>query len=153
MRTGFEMRKTVQGPAHWVKGRGFGAYQNRESQEIIHSSNLPKSESPLTWIFSYISINPIRSVRYILNLFIFFLCHPGLCVCVLSCFSRVWLWATVWTVACLAPLSMRFSRQEYWSGLPRPPPGDLPDPRIEPGSPALWEDSLPLSHQGSPILV
>ena len=48
------------------------------------------------------------------------------------------------------PLSMAFSRQEYWSGLPCPPPGDLPNPGIEPGSPALQGDSLPLSHQGSP---
>ena len=45
-----------------------------------------------------------------------------------SCFSRVWLFVTPWTVSCQAPLSMAFSRQEYWSGLPCPPPGDLPDP-------------------------
>ena len=42
--------------------------------------------------------------------------------------------ATLWTVGCLTPLSMGFSRQEYWSGLPCPPPGDLPDPEIEPES-------------------
>ena len=47
-------------------------------------------------------------------------------------------------------LSMGFSRQEYWSGLPCPPPGDIPDSGIEPGSPTLQADSLPLSHQGSP---
>ena len=57
--------------------------------------------------------------------------------------SRVWLFATQWTVACQAPLSMGFSRQEYWSGLPFPSPGDLPDPGIEPWSPALQADSLP----------
>ena len=52
-------------------------------------------------------------------------------VCVLlSCFSRVQLFATLWTVAHQAPLSMGFSRQEYWSGLPCPPPGDLPDPDV-----------------------
>ena len=51
--------------------------------------------------------------------------------------------ATPWTVACQAPLSMGFSRQEYWTGLPFPSPGDLPDPGIEPGSPALQADSLP----------
>ena len=45
-----------------------------------------------------------------------------------------------WTVAHQAPLSMEFSRQEYWSGLPFPFPGDLPDPGIEPGSPALQAD-------------
>jgi len=50
---------------------------------------------------------------------------------------------------CEEPLSMGFSRQEYWSGLPCPPPGDLPDPGIEPLSPALQTDSLPLSHLGS----
>ena len=44
------------------------------------------------------------------------------------------------------PLSMGISRQEYWSGLPLPPPGDLPDPGIKPMSPALQADSLPLSH-------
>ena len=53
----------------------------------------------------------------------------------LSCFSHVRLFAILWTVAHQAPLSMGFSRQEYWSGLPRPPPGDLPHPRTEPESP------------------
>ena len=51
--------------------------------------------------------------------------------------SRVRLFATPWTVAYQAIQSMGFSRQEYWSGLPFPSPGDLPDPGIEPGSPAL----------------
>ena len=50
--------------------------------------------------------------------------------------SRVLLFVVSWTVAHHAPLSMEFSRQEYWSELPFPPPGDLPDPRIEPASPA-----------------
>ena len=49
---------------------------------------------------------------------------------------------TPWTVARQALLSMGFSRREYWSGLPFPSPGDLPNPGIEPGSPALWADSL-----------
>ena len=51
--------------------------------------------------------------------------------------SHVQLIVTPWTVACQAPLSMEFFRQEYWSGLPFPSPGDLPDPGIEPMSPAL----------------
>ena len=50
--------------------------------------------------------------------------------------------ATPWTVVGQAPLSMKFSRQEYWSGLPFPSPGNLPNPEIEPGSPALLADSL-----------
>ena len=54
----------------------------------------------------------------------------------------MWLFVTLWTVAHQAPLSMEFSRQVYWNGLPFPTPGDLPDPGIEPGSPALQEDSL-----------
>ena len=49
---------------------------------------------------------------------------------------------TTWTVACQAPLSMGFSRQEHWSGLPFLSPGDLPDPRIELGFPVLQADSL-----------
>ena len=56
-----------------------------------------------------------------------------------SCLTLV----TPWTVACQAPLSVGFSRQECWSGLPFPSPGDLPDPEIEPRSPALQADSLP----------
>ena len=55
-------------------------------------------------------------------------------VCMLSRFSCVPLFATLWTVAQQAPLPMGFSRQEYWSGLPCPPPGDLPDPGIKPSS-------------------
>ena len=56
--------------------------------------------------------------------------------------SRVRLLATPWTVAYQAPLSMGFFRQECWSGLPFPSPGDLPDPGIEPGSPTLQADAL-----------
>ena len=56
-------------------------------------------------------------------------------LCVLSRFSHVWLFVTLWIVAHQAPLSMGLSRQEYWSGLPFPPPGDLPDPGIKPRSP------------------
>ena len=63
--------------------------------------------------------------------------------------SHVQLFVTLWTVACQAPLSIGFSRQEYWSGLPYPPSGDLPDlgiERMSPVSPSLQAESLPLSH-------
>ena len=66
--------------------------------------------------------------------------------------SCVCLFVTPWTVARQAPLSMGLSRQEYWSGLPCPSPGHLPNPGIEPASPvspALQADSLPLSQQAS----
>ena len=61
--------------------------------------------------------------------------HYWYCVCLLSHFSRFWLFGTLWTVAFQAPLSVGFSRQEYWSGLPSPPPGDHPDVGIKPESP------------------
>ena len=67
--------------------------------------------------------------------------------------SRVQLFVTPWTVAHQAPLSMGFSRQEHWSGLPCPPPGDLPDPGIEPESPALEADALTSEPPGKPILI
>ena len=62
------------------------------------------------------------------------------CMCA-SHFSHVWLFVTLWTVFCQALLSMGFFRQEYWNGLPCPPPGDLPDPGIKPASlmsPERW---------------
>ena len=65
--------------------------------------------------------------------------------------SHVHLFATPWTVAYKAPLSMEFSRQEYWSGLPFPSPGDLPDPGIKPRSPALQADALPSEPPGKPL--
>ena len=64
--------------------------------------------------------------------------------------SCVQLFATPWMVAYQASLSMAFSRQEDWSGLPFPSPGDLPDPAIEPGSPALQADALPSEPPGEP---
>ena len=68
---------------------------------------------------------------------------------VLSRFSHVRLFATQQAIACQAPLSMGFSRQEYWSGLLFPSPGDIPDEGIEPGSCMVQVDCLPLSYWGS----
>ena len=90
-----------------------------------------------TWVVSLKQHNHIRQ------------CQWRVRVSVFSCLSYIWFFETLWTVAHQAPLSMGFSRQEYWSGVPCPPPGDLPDPGIEPASPlspALQWDSLPLSH-------
>ena len=77
-------------------------------------------------------------------------------ILVLGCcavLSRVRLFVTTWTVALHVPLSMGFSRQEYWSGLPCPSPGDLPNPEIEPRSPSLQADSLPSEPPGSKLIV
>ena len=73
---------------------------------------------------------------------------PSTSACVLSCFTHVRLFATLWTVAHQAPLSMGFSRQEYWSGLPCSPLGDLPEPGIKhtPYMSPPWQvGSLPLA--------
>ena len=79
------------------------------------------------------------------------------CVCIYiyiytHMLSRVRLFATPWTVAYQAPQSMEFSRQEYWSGLPFPSPGDLPNLGIEPGSPALQVEALLSEPPGKPLL-
>ena len=66
--------------------------------------------------------------------------------------SPVQLFVTPWTVAYQAPLSMEFSRQGYWSGLPFPSPGDLPNPGIKPRSPALQADALPSEPLGKPLV-
>ena len=74
-------------------------------------------------------------------------------LCALCGLSHVWLFATPWTAARQAPLSMGFSRQEYRTGLPFPSPADLPDTGMEltsPGCPPFYADSLPLSHHRGP---
>ena len=80
-----------------------------------------------------------------------------LCSCCAVCYalllSCVWLFVTPWTVARQAPLSMGFSRQEYWSGLPCPPPGDLPNSGIKPRSPTLQADSLLSDPPGKPMIL
>ena len=81
--------------------------------------------------------------------------HYSLCACANS-FSHVRLFATLRTVAHQAPLPMGFFRQKYWSRLPFPPPGDLPDPRIEPESltsPALAGGFFPLVPPGKPLIT
>ena len=85
---------------------------------------------------------------------------PSLTACMLlllNHFSRLQLFVPLWTVACQAPLSIGFSRQEYWGGFLFPPPGDLPDPEIEPTSLLVsclgrWV-SLPLAPPGKPMLI
>ena len=76
----------------------------------------------------------------------------SLLLCVFMSSSVMFDSATPRTVARQAPLSMGFPRQEYWSGLPFPPPGDLPDPGVKPGSPALEANSLPSEPPGKPNL-
>ena len=84
----------------------------------------------------------IKSLRYTLLQYV-------VCLVTQSCLT---LCLTPWTVACQAPLSMGFSRQEYWSGLPCLPPGDLPNPGTKPRSSTLQADSLPSEPPGKPYL-
>ena len=83
-----------------------------------------------------------------------FTCHISVvCVMYVQSFSRVQLFAATWTVAHQASLSMEISRQEYWSRLPLPPPGDLPHPGIEPmflASPALAAEFFTIAPPGKP---
>ena len=96
---------------------------------------------------SWISFNNLFFIELLLNYAIVELRIAELC-CTVLLLSRVWLFATPWTVARQAPLSMGFSRQEDWSGFPCPPPGDLPNPGMELRSPTLQEDSLPTELPG-----
>ena len=94
----------------------------------------------------FISISIYLSISISICLFIYMLA-VGLVTN--SCLTLV----TPQTVARQAPLPMGFSRQGYWSGLPFPAPGDLPDPGIRPGSPALQADSLPTELKGKPMYM
>ena len=93
---------------------------------------------------------PLRVIRALSALLILqgrfplavYFTHGGVCIWTCQSLSCVQLFASPWTVACQAPLSMGFSRQEYWSRLPFPSPGNLPNPGIKSGSPLLQADSL-----------
>ena len=87
-----------------------------------------------------------------------FLCVGCVCVCVCVCvcaraLSHVWLFATHWTIPHQILLSMEFSRQEYWGGLPCPPPGDLPNPGVKLVSPVLAGRLLTTAPPGKPSFV
>ena len=97
------------------------------------------------WSFVWSFSRPLKVNRNVLKEILLGLGKQRVKVKLLSC---VQLFATPWTVAYQAPLSMGFSRQECWSGLPFPSPGDLPNPGIEPGSPTLQADALPSEPPG-----
>ena len=90
----------------------------------------------------------VLQLRIALNFYV-----GGVCVCVCVSHSVVSDSVTPWTVTHQVPLSVEFSRQEYWSGLPFSSPGDLPNPEIEPVSPALQADSLLSEPPGKPFML
>ena len=99
----------------------------------VSCTQLRHRQLPSSWSLVCAPVNFWNSFFHIAKITYNMDTNTNVCVCcaMLSCFSRVRLFVTVWTVAYQAPLSMGFSRQEYWSGLPRPPPGDLSVPGID----------------------
>ena len=119
-------------------------------------SSQPRDQTGVSWtaggFFTNRAIGFFKCLFNMLSRFPFGNLALG-CGFMLRHFSHVQLFVTPQTVACQAPLFMGLSRQEYWSGLPRPPSGDLLDPGIEPKSPTLQQaSSLPLGPPGKPRL-
>ena len=116
---------------------------SKQEVSLFFTSKIKHNHSVLRNLISYFIYlwNSSTLSFEIINL------HSIVCVQLLSC---VWLFVALWTIVCQVPLSMGFPRQEEWSGLPSPSPGDLPNPGIEPGSPELQADSLPSEPIGKP---
>ena len=120
-----------QGPGHWQVSFPLERWKKQRSLSLPPSSSVAKLFSPVSPAGNLSLGERGRKRGWLLT-------------CIRACvFSHVRFFGTPWTLAHQAPLSMGFSRQEYWSGLPCPPPGDLPDPGIQPASPASQADSLP----------
>ena len=141
----------------WEGGSGWGIYvtpwlihvnvwQNPRkcceiiSLQLIKINEKEKKERDVFWRSSCYTLTPLKTV----------ITQQSRRVCMLSHFSHAQLFETLWTAACQGLPSMGFSRWEYWCELPCPPPGDLPDPGVEPMSPRFRQILYHLSHQGSP---
>ena len=118
-----------------------------------------EARSPALQVDSFLSEPPekpkntgVGSLSLLQGIFLTQESNQGLLHCRQFLYQLSCSFATPWTVAHQAPPSMGFSRQEYWSGLPSPSPGDLPDPGIEPRSPALQADDLTSEPPGKPKL-
>ena len=152
------LARTWDTSSNWPQ-RGQGLCWQPQQGLMVQRENLKKSRCPWSpsgvwplglwdrkdFCFDLESCHYIRGhlkTHDMLDTVLLLLCHSVVCpLCV-----------TPWTVACQAPLSMEFSRQKYWSGLPFPSPGILPYPRITPWSSALQADSLPSEPPGKPIV-
>ena len=129
-----------------------------ETSPVEKESNPACLEAVATWpcttlYFSFFFFSPhswFPGLYSSLNKVLTLACKLCLCLCFqgvrAQSLSHIWLHEILWTLDHRCPLSMRFSRQEHWSSLPFPSPGNLPDPGIEPASSALLMDSLLLSH-------
>ena len=114
-------------------------------------SSIPARRIPWTEQSGGLQPTGLQRVRhnFVTSTYIHIYIHESESEVAQSCLTLL----TPWTVAHQAPLSMAFSRREYWSGLPFPPPGDLPHRGIEPGSPALQADALTSEPAGKPICM
>ena len=121
--------------------------------QLSELSHHPSSGTPV-WLWKWCSSRVWNNVGKCLHMKKETECNWHIYCAVLSHCSCVRLFATLWTVACQAPLSMGSSRQEHWSGLPWPPPGNLPGPRIKAMSITSYTGrqvgSLPLASPGKP---
>ena len=105
-------------------------YYQEKIYSVFHIAVL--STESITFFWAFFPLVQDLAWGQGLRLVIVYLLCVCVCVWVPSCFSRVWLFVTLWMVACQTFLSKEFSRQENWSGLPCPPPGDLPQSGIKP---------------------
>ena len=121
----------LRGTDRWSKGK-------RDGEITAFVLGLPPGPHFWEWIWSYVMQQLLCTLPFTFRVrMVKIPSHwwtlGNLCICVCACsFSCVRFFVTLWTVASQGPLSMGFSRQEYWSGLPCPPPRDLPNPRIQP---------------------
>ena len=129
--------------SHWA------SYQRKRLKLILKKlKEIVHSLLPIKYHLQAICSRPHSCIRTKIENHIFFILN--LVIVIVKLLSHVQLFATPWTVDCQAPLTIGFSRQGYWSGLPCPSPGGLPDPGIETRSPALQVDALPSELPGKP---
>ena len=145
------LRKARPLPAHGRLSLGTESQGHRLVMLCVDWISAPPCTPSCTWQGRGSEWSPYHCV--LSNLHTVPVVLSDLRACMLSGFSRVWLFMTPRTVAHQAPLSMGFSKQRYWNGLPFPSPGDLPHPGIEPGSSALKANSLPSVPPGKPCLI
>ena len=103
---------------------------------------------------SFLCLNSIPLYIHAYDIYVYYIYHICRCICMKVLVSHLCLlFVTLWTVACQAPLSVEFCRQEYWIRLPFASPGDLLNPGIEPRSPLLQANSLPSEPPEEPLSV
>ena len=142
-------RERLPTPVFWP-GEFHGLYSESFSQVLLFVSFFSIEVCLVynvvnNWFYIYMPLHIYIHIYSVIYIYVCVYTSPWA-----ASLSRVWLFATPWTIAFQAPLSMEFSRQEYWSELPCPPPGDLPNPGVEPRSLALRVILYYLSHQGNP---